>query len=36
MPELEIGLADGSELNFGQSSCSLLQRKRHMRKLLLN
>ena len=36
MRELEIGLADESELNFDRLSCSLMERKKDMRRVLLD
>ena len=36
MPELEIGLANGSEFSFDQSSCSLMQRRKYLRRILLD
>ena len=36
MPELEIGLADGSELNLINLSCSLMQKEKYRWTVLPN
>ena len=36
MPQLEIGLADGCELNFDQSFLQFNAKKKHMQRVLLN
>ena len=35
MPELDLGLVDGGKLNF-DLSCSLMQRKKYMRRVPLD
>ena len=35
-PELEIGVADGNELNFDQSLLQFNAKKKYMRKILLD